>query len=176
MCPVRRPPATFRRTLNALRSLETAVLGTEGIEGIALRYGGFYGPATSIGRGGALLDAVRRRQLPIIGPGTGMWSFVHIADAAAATLAALERGVPGIYNVADDEPAPVRDWLPALAAALAAPRPRRVPRWLARMLIGEHVIVLMNEIRAMSNDKAKTALGWRPRYPSWRTGFIDGLG
>jgi len=169
------PPAAFRRTLDAIRYLEDAVTGA-GIDGIALRYGAFYGPATSLGRGGSLLDAVRRRRLPIIGDGTGTWSFIHITDAAAATVAALERGAPGIYNISDDEPAQVREWLPALAAALAAPRPPRMPRWVARRLVGEHAVVMMNEIRGMSNEKAKTRLGWRLRHASWRAGFVEALG
>jgi len=170
------PPAAFRRTLDAIRYLEATLHAAEPIETIALRYGWFYGPATSICRGGALLDAIRRRQLPLVGSGTGIWSFIHIADAAAATAAAVERGVPGIYNVADDEPAPVREWLPFLADAIRERPPRHLPSWLARMLIGHHGIVLMNEIRGCSNRKVKAALDWRPRYPSWRTGFIEGLG
>ena len=121
------PPPAFRRTLDAIRYLEAALQSAQGIEAIALRYGWFYGPGTSLGRGAALIHAIRRRQFPIVGDGAGIWSFLHIADAAAATVAALERGVPGIYNVADDEPAPVREWLPFLASAIGAPPPRRVP-------------------------------------------------
>ena len=170
------PPPAFRRTLNAIRYLEAALQAAEGIETIALRYGWFYGPGTSLGRGAALLDAIRRRQFPIVGSGTGVWSFLHIADAAGATVAALERGAPGIYNVADDEPAPVCEWLPFLANATGAPPPRRVPSWLARLLIGRHGEVLMSENRGFSNRKAKSALDWRPRHASWRTGFINGLG
>ena len=170
------PPPAFRRTLDAIRYLEAALQAAEGIETIALRYGWFYGPGTSLDRGGAVLDPIRRRQLPIVGGGTGIWSFTHIADAAAATVAALQRGTQGIYNVADDEPAAVREWLPFLANAIDAPPPRRVPSWLARMLIGHHGVVLMNETRGCSNAKAKAALDWRPRYASWRTGFVDGLG
>jgi nucleoside-diphosphate-sugar epimerase len=170
------PPPGFRRTLDAIRYLEAALQAAEHTETTALRYGWFYGPATSLGRGSALLDAIRRRQLPIVGNGGGIWSFTHIADAAAATLAALQRGATGTYNVADDEPAPVREWLPFLASAIDAPPPRRVPTWLARMVIGHQGIVVMTESRGCSNAKAKTALDWRPRYPSWRTGFIDGLG
>lgn len=162
--------------MDAIRYLEAALQAAHGIETIALRYGWFYGPGTSLGRGAALLHAIRRRQLPIVGSGTGIWSFLHIADAAAATVAALHRGVTGIYNVADDEPAPVGKWLPFLANAVGAPPPRRVPSWLGRILIGRHGIVLMNESRGCSNKKAKSALDWRPRYGSWRTGFIDGLG
>ena len=170
------PPPAFRRTLDAIRYLEAALQAADGIETIALRYGWLYGPGTSLGRGGAVLDAIRRRQFPIVGSGTGIWSFTHIADAATATLAALQRGAPGIYNVADDEPAPVSEWLPFLANALGAPPPRRVPTWLARMAIGRHGIAVMTESRGCSNERAKTALDWRPRYSSWRTGFIDGLG
>jgi 2-alkyl-3-oxoalkanoate reductase len=170
------PPPAFRRTLAAIHYLEGALQAAEGIETIALRYGWFYGPGTSLGRGEALLDAIRRRQMPIVGSGTGIWSFLHIADAAAATLATLQRGAPGIYNVADDEPAPVREWLPFLANAIGAPPPRRVPAWLGRIAIGRHGVVLMNENRGCSNKKAKSALDWRPRYASWRTGFVNGLG
>jgi nucleoside-diphosphate-sugar epimerase len=170
------PPAAFRRTLDAIRYLEGALQAAQGIETIALRYGWFYGPGTSLGRGEPLLDAIRRRQMPIVGSGTGIWSFLHIADAAAATVAALQHGAPGIYNVADDEPAPVREWLPFLATAIDAPPPRRVPAWLGRFAIGRHGVVLMNENRGCSNKKAKSALDWRPRYASWRTGFVDGLG
>ena len=170
------PPPAFRRTLDAIRYLEAALQSAQGIEAIALRYGWFYGPGTSLGRGAALIHAIRRRQFPIVGDGAGIWSFLHIADAAAATVAALERGVPGIYNVADDEPAPVREWLPFLASAIGAPPPRRVPSWLARILIGRHGVAMMNENRGLSTTKAKSTLAWRPRYASWRMGFVEGLG
>jgi len=170
------PPAAFRRTLDAIRYLEAVLQAADQIDTTVLRYGWFYGPATSLGRGSALFDAIRKRQLPIVGNGGGIWSFTHIADAAAATLAALQCGATGIYNVADDEPAPVREWLPCLASAIGAPPPRRVPAWLARIVIGHQGIVVMTESRGCSNALAKKALEWRPRYPSWRTGFIDGLG
>jgi nucleoside-diphosphate-sugar epimerase len=170
------PPPAFRRTLDAIRYLEAALQAAKGIDTIALRYGWFYGPGTSLGRGQAFLHALERRQFPIIGRGTGIWSFIHIADAAAATVAALQRGAPGLYNVADDEPAPVCDWLPFLADAIGARPPLRVPSWLGRMLVGHQGIVLMNESRGCSNKKAKSMLDWRPRYSSWRTGFIEGLG
>ena len=156
------PPAELRRTLDAIRYLESAVLEAEGLEGVVLRYGGFYGPGTSAGEGGYMLDDLRRRRFPVIGAGTGVWSFVHIDDAATATLAALERGAPGIYQIVDDDPAPVSAWLPALAAAAGARPPRRVPAWLARLLAGEHAVVLMTEVRGASNAKAKRELGWRP--------------
>ncbi|HYN18819.1 MAG TPA: NAD-dependent epimerase/dehydratase family protein, partial [Actinomycetes bacterium] len=170
------PPAELRRTLDAIRHLESAVLGAEGLEGVVLRYGGFYGPGTSAGDGGFLLDDLRRRRFPVVGAGTGVWSFVHIDDAAAATAAAVERGAPGIYQIVDDDPAPVSAWLPALAAAAGARPPRRVPVWLARLLAGEHGVVLMTEARGASNAKARRELGWRPAHPSWRQGFRSSLG
>ena len=170
------PPAQLRGTLDAIRHLEAAVLAAEGIEGVVLRYGGFYGPGTSAGEGGYLLEDLRRRRVPIVGAGTGVWSFIHIDDAAAATAAVVERGAPGIYQVVDDDPAPVSEWLPALAAAIGAPPPRRVPAWLARLLAGEHVVVLMTEGRGASNAKARRELGWTPAHRSWRQGFRDGLG
>jgi 2-alkyl-3-oxoalkanoate reductase len=170
------PPAELRRTLDAIRYLESAVLEAEGLEGVVLRYGGFYGPGTSAGEGGYILDDLRRRRFPVVGAGTGVWSFVHIDDAATATVAALERGAPGIYQIVDDDPAPVSAWLPALAAAAGARPPRRVPAWLARLLAGEHAVVLMTEVRGASNAKAKRELGWRPAHPSWRQGFRTGLG
>jgi 2-alkyl-3-oxoalkanoate reductase len=170
------PPAELRRTLDAIRQLEAAVLGAQGIEGLVLRYGGFYGPGTSAGAGGYMLDDLRRRRFPIVGAGTGVWSFIHIDDAATATAAAVERGAPGIYQIVDDDPAPVSDWLPALAAAAGARPPRRVPVWLARLLVGEHGVVLMNEVRGAANAKARRELGWTPTYRSWRQGFRSGLG
>jgi 2-alkyl-3-oxoalkanoate reductase len=170
------PPAELRRTLDAIRHLEAAVLGAEGIEGLVLRYGGFYGPGTSVGAGGYMLDDLRRRRLPIVGAGTGVWSFIHIDDAAAATAAAVERGAPGLYQIVDDDPAPVAEWLPALAEAAGARPPRRVPVWAARLLAGEHGVILMTEARGADNTKAKRELGWRPAYPSWRQGFRTGLG
>jgi nucleoside-diphosphate-sugar epimerase len=170
------PPAELRRTLDAIRRLEAAVAGAGDLEGVVLRYGGFYGPGTSVGAGGYLVDDLRRRRVPIVGAGTGVWSFVHIDDAAAATVAAAERGGPGVYQVADDDPAPVSVWLPALAAAVGAGPPRRLPAWLGRLLGGEHAVVLMNEARGASNAKARRELGWRPAWPSWREGFRGGLG
>ncbi len=170
------PPAALRRTLEAIRYLEKAVLHTDGVEGTVLRYGGFYGPGTSLGEGGFQLEAVRRRRFPIVGRGTGVWSFIHIDDAATATLAAIERGKPGIYNIVDDDPAPVAEWLPALAAAIGAKPPRRVPTWVGRLFVGEHGVVMMTDVRGASNAKANRDLGWQPRYRSWRDGFRWGLG
>lgn len=168
------PPDALRRTLDALLHLEAAVLHTDGIEGTVLRYGGFYGPGTSLGEGGLQLEGVRRRRFPVVSPGTGVTSFIHIDDAAAATLAAIESGKPGLYNIVDDDPAPVAEWLPALAAAIGAKPPRRVPAWVARVFVGEHGVVMMTDVRGASNAKAKRELGWRPEYSSWRNGFRDG--
>ena len=168
------PPApSMRESLAAIRRLEQTV--TEA-GGIALRYGGFYGPGTGLTKGGDQVDLVRKRRFPLVGDGGGVWSFVHIDDAAAATLAALERGTPGaIYNVVDDDPAPVREWLPALADAAGAKPPRRVPRWLGRIAAGDAVTAMMTEIRGASNANAKRELGWEPAYPSWRQGFKAAL-
>jgi 2-alkyl-3-oxoalkanoate reductase len=157
------PAPDMRPTLTAIEHLERSVVDQGGI---ALRYGGFYGSPDD-----AQLEPVRKRQFPIVGDGGGIWSFVHLHDAASATVLALERGEPGVYNVVDDDPAPVRDWLPALAAAIGAKPPRRIPRWLARFAAGEAAVVLMTEIRGASNAKAKRLLGWSLRYPTWREGF-----
>jgi nucleoside-diphosphate-sugar epimerase len=165
------PPKNMRRTLDAIRQLEQMVTSADGLTGIVLRYGGFYGPGTSLGAGGHFLEAVRRRQLPVVGAGTGVWSFLHIDDAANATRAAIEDGPGGIYNIVDDEPAEVRAWLPDLAAAIGARPPRHIPNWLARLFIGEAGLSVMNEARGSSNAKARTVLGWRPYYSSWREGF-----
>ena len=159
------PVPAMRETLAAIRYLEQRVVDAGGL---ALRYGGLYGSPED-----AQLELVRRRRFPIVGDGGGIWSFVHLDDAAAATAIALERGEPGIYNVGDDEPAPVREWLPALAAAIGAKPPRRVPRWLARLFAGEAGVALMSEIRGASNAKAKRELGWALRYPTWRRGFRE---
>jgi 2-alkyl-3-oxoalkanoate reductase len=172
------PPQAMRETLDAIRHVEDAVTGADWVDGIVLRYGGFYGPGTSVSSDprAEMSENVRKRKFPVVGNGGGVWSFVHIADAATATVAAIERGAPGIYNVVDDEPAPVREWLPALARQLGAKPPRRLPRWLGRLAAGEAGTVMMTEIRGASNAKAKQELGWQPRYPSWRQGFAEGLG
>jgi 2-alkyl-3-oxoalkanoate reductase len=157
--------------LAAIRHVEQATVGYEG-EGLALRYGGFYGPGTSLAPGGGdHVAMVRDRKFPIVGSGNGYWSFCHIDDAATATAAAVERGAPGLYNVCDDEPAPVRIWLPELAAAIGAPAPRHVPAWLARLVVGEQGVLMMTDVRGMANAKAKRELDWAPAYPSWRDGF-----
>ena len=171
------PPSQFRRTLDTIRKLEDVVSKAEGIEGLALRYGGFYGPGTSIAvePDGELVEMVRKRRFPVIGSGAGVWSWVHIDDAAAATAAAVDAGSPGIYNIVDDEPAPVSEWLPSLAEAIGAKPPRRVPRWLGGLLAGGAAVAMMTEQRGASNAKAKRELDWELRYPSWRTGFREGL-
>lgn len=170
------PPNAARRTLAAIFHLENAVLHTEGIEGTVLRYGGYYGPGTSLSEGGFQVEGIRRRLFPLVGKGTGVTSFIHIDDAAAATVAAIEKGKPGLYNIVDDDPAPVSEWLPALAAAIGAKPPRRVPPWVARLFVGEFGVILMTEARGASNGKAKRELDWRPVYSSWRDGFRRGLG
>ncbi|MGH3016246.1 MAG: NAD-dependent epimerase/dehydratase family protein [Gaiellaceae bacterium] len=164
--------------LAAILHLERAVTTIEWGEGLVLRYGGFYGPGTgiSLAPDAVMAAPIRKRRFPIVGDGGGVWSFVHIEDAAAATAIAVERGQPGIYYVVDDEPAPVREWLPVLASALGAKPPRRVPRWLGRLLAGEVPTAMMTEARGASNEKAKRELGWQPRYASWRQGFAQGLG
>ena len=141
-----------------------------------LRYGYFYGPGTYYAPGHSIAERVRKRRFPIVGKGTGIFSFIHIEDAAAATLAAIERGAPGIYNVTDDEPAPMAEWLPAYAEALGAKPPRRVPAFIARLIAGKEAAGLATELRGASNEKAKRELGWEPRYPSWRQGFREALG
>jgi 2-alkyl-3-oxoalkanoate reductase len=170
------PLASAAQTMAAIRHLEASVVGAEAIEGIALRYGGFYGPGTSVFEGGEYVKAIRKRMFPIVGSGAGIWSFVYIDDVAAATLAAIERGRRGLYNIVDDEPAATTEWLPHLAAALGAKPPRHVPEWLGRLLAGEQLVSMMTEARGASNAKAKRELGWELIYPTWREGFVHGLG
>ena len=172
------PPDEVRTTVDAIKYLERAVTGADWTEGIALRYGGFYGPGTSIGLDppGEQIEMIQKRKFPLAGKGTGVWSFIHIDDAASATVEAVEHGTRGIYNVVDDEPAPISEWLPVLAKALGAKPPRHVPLWLARLAGGKVTQVMMSDLRGSSNTKAKRELGWRPRYPSWRDGFAKGLG
>jgi 2-alkyl-3-oxoalkanoate reductase len=173
-------PAAFRPGLAAIRHLEQAVTTIEWGAGLVLRYGGFYGPGTgiSLAPDAQMAGPIRKRRFPLVGDGGGVWSFVHIEDAAAATAAAVEHGGPGSYEVVDDEPAPVREWLPVLASALGAKPPRRIPRWLARIAAGEMATAMMTRVRAASNAnaKAKRELDWQLRYPSWRLGFAQGLG
>jgi nucleoside-diphosphate-sugar epimerase len=164
--------------LEAILYLEEAVTTIDWGEGLVLRYGGFYGPGTGISSASDAVMAgpIRKRRFPIVGGGGGVWSLIHIYDAAAATAIAVERGEPGIYNIVDDEPAPVREWLPVLASELGAKPPRHIPRWLARLAAGEMATRMMTEAQGASNEKAKRELGWQLRYPSWRQGFAQGLG
>lgn len=169
------PPAEMRRSLDAIRYLEAHVLQAPKVAGLVLRYGTFYGSGTGLLEP-VVVEQLRARRFPLIGGGTGWWSLVHTDDAAAATAAAVDRGDPGIYNIVDDEPAPVSEWLPALAAAVGAKPPPRVPKWIARPLAGKHLVTMMTEGRAGSNAKAKRALGWEPAHRSWRTGFAEAVG
>jgi nucleoside-diphosphate-sugar epimerase len=159
------PPSATRQTSAAMRYVDEAVTATGGI---SLRYGGFYGAAND-----GLLKPVRKRRFPIVGDGCGVSSFIHLDDAAAATVLALEHDGPAIYNIVDDEPAPVREWLPVLANALGAKPPRHFPVWLARLFAGKAVVVMATESRGASNAKAKRELGWTLRYPSWGQGFPE---
>ena len=169
------PQPAFRESLKAIVHLESMVLAEKGMRAFVLRYGSFYGPGTSLGPGGSVLEDVRKRRVPIVGGGTAYWSFVHIDDAASATLAAVEANTPGLYNIADDEPAPVSEWLPFLAKTLGARPPRHIPAWLGRMAIGPHGVAMMTAARGASNQKAKSLLPWKLKWPSWRKGFKDGL-
>lgn len=161
-------PPSARRTMEAMTYVDR-IVPELAPEGIVLRYGTFYGQGASA----PMVEAVRKRQLPIIGAGTGIWSFIETRDAATATLAAIERGSPGVYNVVDDEPAPVAQWLPYLAEVAGAKPPMRLPVWLGRLLAGEFVVAQMTDVRGASNEKARKELGWEPRYATWREGFRD---
>jgi nucleoside-diphosphate-sugar epimerase len=165
------PAREMRRNLAAIRHLEEAVLHARWTEGIVLRYGWFYGPGTSMAPGAQQLELVRRRKFPLVGDSGAVWSFIHVADAAEATVAAIEHGGRGVYNVVDDDPARVAEWLHALARELGAKQPMRVPRFIARLFAGEAGVVMMTEIPGASNAKAKRELAWQPQHPSWRQGF-----
>jgi len=159
--------------ITAVEYLEKAVLGAAWTEGIVLRYGAFYGPGTSMAPGSEQFELIRRRKFPVVGDGGGVWSFVHISDAAEATVAAVENGGRGVYNIVDDDPAPVAEWLPELASMLGAKSPMRVPRFIGRLAAGEAGVVLMTELRGASNAKAKRDLGWHPAHPTWRQGLYQ---
>ncbi len=169
------PPRNQMKTLEAIRYLENAVTHAEGIEGIALRYGNLYGPGTVIAKDGDIVASIRKRMLPIAGSGAGVWSFIHVEDAASAAVAAIQHGATGIYNIADDEPAPVRVWLPVLAQAVGAKPPLHLPVWLVRPMIGEVGVSMMTQIRGASNAKARRELGWTPAHETWREGFKTAL-
>jgi nucleoside-diphosphate-sugar epimerase len=167
------PPAEFRRSAEAIATLEQTVRGAGGV---VLRYGYFYGPGTALGPDGAMVADVRRRRLPIVGSGAGVWSFIHIDDAARATVAALDWDGPAVFNIVDDEPAEAREWLPVLAAAAGAKPPRRVPALIGRLVAGRYAVRMMTELRGASNARAKRELGLSLSYPTWRTGFAAALG
>ncbi len=167
-----RAPPPFGDGVRTIDEMERAVVGAEGFEGLVLRYGWFYGPGTYYADDGSVANDVRKRRFPVIGKGTGLFSFVHVDDAASATVASVERGARGIYNVVDDDPAPQREWLPAYAEAIGAKKPFRVPVWVARLVVGKVANMAPRQPGA-SNAKAKRELGWEPRWPSWREGFRD---
>ena len=166
---------SFAATVAALGDLEDQVAAAEGIEGLVLRYGFLYGPGTYYAADGSQADEFRKRRAPVVGEGTAVFSFIHVEDAAAATVAALEGGAPGVYNVVDDEPARMSEWMPAYAEALGAKPPRRIPTWMARLAVGADAVGLATEMRGADNAKAKRELGWEPAYPSWRRGFAASL-
>lgn len=168
------PPRAMRESIAAIRHLEETVTGAEGMAGLALRYGSLYGPGTSMAEEYAAM--IRQRKFPVVGDGAAVWSFVHVADAAAATVAALGHGAPGVYNIVDDEPAPVSEWLPELAAMLGAKPPRHIPAWIGRLATGEVGVAMMTQSRGSSNAKARRELRWEPAHPSWRTGFAETVG
>jgi nucleoside-diphosphate-sugar epimerase len=168
-------PGYFGGAMRALADLERQVAEAEGIEGLVLRYGWLYGPGTHFDRDGSQIEDLRRRRVPLIGGAEGIFSFVHVEDAAAATLAALDRGEAGVYNVVDDDPAPMREWVPALAELVRAKPPRRVPLWLGKLVAGSAIAGAATEQRGASNAKAKRELGWEPRHPGWRQGFAETL-
>jgi nucleoside-diphosphate-sugar epimerase len=165
------PAPKMRAIHEAVRHLEQTVLGADWTEGIVLRYGVFYGPGTSMSRGAEQLEMIRKRKFPLVGDGAGVWSFIHVADAAEATVAAIEHGHRGVYNVVDDDPAAVAEWLPAVAETLGAKKPMRVPRFVGRLAAGEAGVVMMTEVRGASNAKARRELDWRPAHASWRQGL-----
>jgi nucleoside-diphosphate-sugar epimerase len=168
-------PPPFGEAVKALEQMEGMVLGAEAMEGLVLRYGWFYGPGTYYAADGSSAADVRRRRFPLVGKASGVFSFIHVDDAADATVAALERGAPGAYNVVDDEPAAMREWLPVYAKALGAKPPRRVPAWLARIVAGKMIAEMAESLPGASSEKAKRELGWAPAHPSWRTGFAESL-
>jgi len=169
-------PGKIGKAVAALADLERQVLESEGLDGLVFRFGWFYGPNTYIGPGGSQAEEVRKRRYPIVGKGEARFSFIHTEDAAAAVVTALERGAPGVYNVVDDEPSPLREWLPVYAKTLGAKPPRRIPRWLVALTVGPTLARTATESRGASNAKAKRELGWQPAHPSWRQGFPELFG
>ena len=169
------PMPASRQTLAGIRHVEETVTSDPAIEGLVLRYAAFYGPTGSIGKGGELVELIRGRKLPLIGDGAGVWSFIHYDDAADATVRAVETGAPGIYQIADDDPATAAVWLPELAKILGAKPPRHVPAWLGKLAAGELAVAAFTQIRGADNSKAKDTFSWQPGYASWREGFRQGL-
>jgi 2-alkyl-3-oxoalkanoate reductase len=173
--PFVKAPGRFASGVEPTLTSEREALEAEGMEGLVLRYGQFYGPDTYFDRGGSIAEQVRKRRFPQVGKGTGVFSFIHIDDAADATVAAVERGAPGVYNIVDDDPAPISEWLPVFADAIGAKPPIRVPVFLARLLGGKAAAVMGTQLRGATNAKAKRELGWEPAHPSWRQGFAASL-
>ena len=171
----RDPPGRFKSGLEATMLSEREALGAEGMDGLVLRYGQFYGPDTYFDHDGSIAEQVRSRRFPIVGKGGGVFSFIHVDDAADATVAAVERGPSGIYNIVDDDPAPIREWLPVYAGAIGAKSPFKVPGFVARLVGGKAAVEMSTELRGASNEKAKRELGWSPAHPTWRRGFAEAL-
>ena len=169
------PVPAQQQTMAAIKHLESAVQNADGIEGVALRYGSFYGPTGDIGKGGSMVEMIQKRRLPLIGDGTGIWSFIHYDDAASATVKAVESDVTGVFQIADDDPAQVAVWLPEFARILGAKPPRHVPAWIGRLAVGDVGVAAFTEIRGADNTLAKQTFGWQPGYASWREGFRKGL-
>lgn len=169
------PAAATRQTMDAIRRLEAAVTGDQKIEGLVLRYASFYGPTGALGKDGEMIELIRKRKIPLIGNGAGIWSFIHYDDAADATVRAVSTGDPGIYQIADDDPAPTADWLPELARIIGAKPPLHIPAWLGKIAAGEAAVSAFTEMRGADNTKAKDTFSWQPHYASWRQGFRLGL-
>jgi nucleoside-diphosphate-sugar epimerase len=172
---MRDAPGLFGSAVRALSEMERMVAEAEGMVGIVLRYGFFYGPGTYYDHGGSVASDTIKRRMPVVGKGQGLSSFVHVDDAAEATVAAVEHGAAGTFNIVDDEPAAMKEWLPVYARALGAKKPLRVPVLVARLVAGKEVAALATQTRGASNEKAKRELGWRPAHPSWRQGFGEAL-
>ncbi|MEU8227530.1 NAD(P)-dependent oxidoreductase [Kribbella sp. NPDC048915] len=169
------PLPAQRQSMAAIKHVESAALNTEGIEGVALRYASFYGPTGDVGKGGSIVELIQKRRMPIIGDGAGVWSFIHYDDAAAATVKAIESDATGIYQIADDDPAPAAVWLPEFARILGAKAPRHIPTWMGRLAVGDVGVAAFTTIRGADNSLAKRTFDWHPRYASWREGFRNGL-
>ncbi|MEV5962636.1 NAD(P)-dependent oxidoreductase [Kribbella sp. NPDC051952] len=169
------PVPAQRKTMAGIKHLESVVTNASGIEGVALRYGSFYGPTGDIGKGGSMVEMIQKRKLPLIGDGTGVWSFIHYDDAADATVKAIESDATGIFQIADDDPAQAAVWLPEFARILGAKAPRHLPAWIARLAVGDVGVAAFTEIRGADNTLAKATFNWQPAYASWREGFRNGL-